>query len=241
VKTREPTPACFANVTRLVCHAAAFALAIALTGCATSHQVHVDALARPRAATASYVLKSSGPLAEADSLRAQELSAQVRAALGSRGLHEAPPNTTPDVVVELDCGVNSLPQQLKRIPGPLDRLEPWVIPSERVQAGIDENGKPIYVKREIIKTSSGYYEFVPMYEKYLRISAHENAAPAAGRPPEEIWRVDASVEDESQDLRKALPVLVAATIGHIGNDSHGQKTVRIKETSTRLSEGRRGL
>jgi hypothetical protein len=218
-----------------------FTLASALTGCATNHQVRVDSLARPRGETASYVLKASGPLAEVDSLRAQELAAQVRAALGSRGLHEAPPNTTPDVVVELECGVNSLPQQLKRLPGPLDRLEPWVIPSDRVQVGTDENGDPVYARRAIIKTPAGYYELVPMYEKYLRVSAHENAPPTVGHPPAEVWRVDTAVEGESQDLRKALPVLVAATIEHIGNDSHGQKTVRIKETATGASEGRRGL
>jgi hypothetical protein len=176
-----------------------------------------------------------------DSLRAQELAGHVRTALARRGMYEAPLNRTPDVVVELDCGVNSLPLKPKLIPGPLDRPGPWVTPSERVPAGTDENGKTIYVRREILRTDYGYYEMVPVFEKYLRLSAHENAASASGRPPAEVWRVDAAIEGESPDLRKALPVLVAATIDYIGHDSHGQKAVRIKETNAAPGAVRRGL
>jgi hypothetical protein len=239
VKARDITRACFSRFGRVVTRATPLALALLLSGCATNHLVQVDSLARPRIGTASYVLKASGPLTEIDSLRAQELAGQVRTALARRGMFEAPPNITPDVVVELDCGVNSLPLKPKLIPGPLDRPGPWVTPAERVPAGTDENGKPIYVGREILRTDYGYYEMVPVYEKYLRLSAHENAAPTAGRPPAEVWRVDAAVEGESPDLRKALPILVAATIDYIGSDSHGQKTVRIKEPNAPASGAQR--
>ena len=37
-------------------------------------------------------------------------------------------------------------------------------------------------------------------------------------------------EGESRDLRKNLPVLVAASIDYVGKDSHGQKTIKIKDS-----------
>lgn len=214
-------------------------LACALAGCAT-HQVKVDSLARPSAQAASYVIRVSPAVAKADSLRAQHLAAQVRAALGSRGLYEAPPNTTPDVVVVIDCGVLPPEMQPKRLPSSLHGTEPIFMPPDRVQVGTDENGQPVYRRREIYRTREGYFEMVPVFEKYLRVVAQESAPRVEGRGPTEIWRVDVTIESESHDLRSALPVLVAAGIDHLGTDSRGQKTVRIKETDAAVQGVKRG-
>ncbi|MEO7412121.1 MAG: hypothetical protein ABIZ81_02095, partial [Opitutaceae bacterium] len=51
-----------------------------------------------------------------------------------------------------------------------------------------------------------------------------------GQPPSEIWTVDVSTEGENRDLRKALPVLAAATIEYVSKDSQGQKTIKLKDT-----------
>ena len=40
---------------------------------------------------------------------------------------------------------------------------------------------------------------------------------------------DVTSEGESRDLRKNLPVLVAASIDYVGKDTHGEKTVKIKD------------
>jgi hypothetical protein len=207
----------------------AVALAIGLTGCVT-HEIRIDSLARPHANAASYIIRVRGATDEADSLRAHELANQVRSALGGRGLYEAPPNTKPDVIVELECGMAAPQMQPKRIPSALDRPEPLVMPSDRVQVGTDENGQPIYRKREIFRTRDGYFEMVPVYEKYLRVTARQNAATTDGNRSAEIWRIDVTTESESHDLRSALPVLVAASIDYLGTDTRGQKTIHVRDS-----------
>ena len=68
------------------------------------------------------------------------------------------------------------------------------------------------------------------YEKYVRLTARENVPLSNAQPAAEIWRVDVASEGESRDLRKYLPILAAASIDYIGQDSHGQKTITLKDS-----------
>lgn len=224
---------------RLAQPAAFAALAFVVAGCAT-HEVRVDSLARPNVQPASYVLRVSSAVAEADSLRARELVGQVRSALAGRGLYEAAPNVTPDVIVEIDCGVSPAQMKPKRIPGALGSTRPLMEPND-VEVGTDEEGKPLYRKAQLVQTPAGYFEMVPTYEKYLRVTAHANTPTVEGHPAMEIWRIDATTESGTYDLRPSLPVLVAASIDHLGQDSHGQKTVHVKETDANVAATKRGL
>ena len=65
--------------------------------------------------------------------------------------------------------------------------------------------------------------------------------PVEGRPRQEVWTVDVTSEGESRDIRKNLPVLVAASIDYIGKDSQGQKTIRIKDSSNDIAFVKKGL
>src|SRR4051812_35718343 len=84
------------------------ALAAALffvAGCASTYEVKVDSLAKPKAADAvSYQIHNTNPLVADDSLRYKEASDYVKTALSGKGMYEAPSNTKPDVVVDLDYG-----------------------------------------------------------------------------------------------------------------------------------------
>ena len=220
-----------------------------LASCATTHQVKIDSLAKPDAAASiSYELKNKNPLVADDSLRYKEAANLVRTALSGRGLYEAPPNVKPDLVVDMDYGVG--PPQMKKetVSEPVYITIPGQIRTERVQVGTDSQGRPIYqtitVQDPPTTEFAGFREYivtVVVYEKYLKLSAKENATPVEGRPPQEVWTVDVTSEGESRDIRKNLPVLVAASIDYIGKDSQGQKTIRIKDSNSDIAFVKKGM
>ncbi len=220
-----------------------------LAGCGTTHVVKVDSLAKPRAEqSVSYEIKNRNPLVADDSLRYKEAENLVKTALSGRGMYEAPPNTKPDMVVDLDYGVG--PPQMKRetVSEPVYITLPGQIRTERVQVGTDSQGRPIYqtitVQDPPTTEFAGFREYivtVVVYEKYVKLSARENKEMTEGRPAAEIWTVDVTSEGESRDIRKNLPVLVAASIDYIGKDSQGQKTIRIKDSSSDIAFVKKGL
>lgn len=225
------------------------AATLLLGGCATTHEVRVDSLAKPRAEDAiSYEIKNRNPLVADDSLRYKEAANMVKTALSGKGMFEAPPNSKPDVVVDLDYGVG--PPQMKKetVSEPIYITIPGQIRTERVQVGTDSQGRPIYqtvtVQDPPTTEFAGFREYivtVVSYEKYLKMTARENKDVVEGRPIPEVWTVDVTSEGESRDIRKNLPVLVAASIDYIGKDSQGQKTIRIKDTSSDIAFVKKGM
>ncbi|HVS53541.1 MAG TPA: hypothetical protein VHD62_14395 [Opitutaceae bacterium] len=223
--------------------------ALSLTGCATSTTVKVDSLAKPKAEDAiSYEIHNTNPLVADDSLRYKEAAGFVKTALSGRGMYEAPGNTKPDVVVDLDYGIGPPQTRTEMQSEPIYMTIPGEVRTMTVQVGVDRQGNPIYstvVTQDPPRTEfAGYREYpvtVTVYEKYLRLTARGTEPAAEGRPPEEIWTVDVTSEGESRDLRKNLPVMVAASIDYIGKDSHGQKTIKIKDDSKDVAFVKKGL
>lgn len=220
-----------------------------LAGCATTHEVKIDSLAKPKAENAiSYEIKNRNPLVADDSLRYKEAATMVKTALSGKGMYEAPPNVKPDVVVNLDYGVGPPQMRKETVSEPVYITVPGQIRTERVQVGTDSQGRPIYqtitVQDPPTTEFAGFREYmvtVVVYEKYLKLSARENKEMEEGRPPQEIWTVDVISEGESRDIRKTLPVLAAASIDYIGTDSGGQKTVRIKDNSSDIAFVKKGM
>jgi len=218
-------------------------------GCASTTEVKIDALSKPKAEDAiSYSIHNRNPLVEDDSLRYKEAVNMVKTALSGRGLYEAPEEQKADIIVDLDYGVG--PPQMKRetYSEPVYLARPGAMHMEHVQVGTDTNGKPITrtvtVQDPPTLEMAGYRERVVIlttYEKYLRLSASDNKPAAEGRPPAQIWTLDAISEGESHDIRKNLPMIVAASIDYIGKDTHGEKTVRIKDSNPDVAFIKKGL
>lgn len=220
-----------------------------LAGCTTTHVVKVDSLAKPKAADAiSYEIKNRNPLVAEDSLRYKEAAGLVKTALSGRGMYEAPPNTKPDIVVDLDYGVGPPQMRKETVSEPVYITVPGQVRVERVQVGTDAQGRPVYqtitVQDPPTTEFAGFREYVitvVVYEKYLKLSARENKEAVEGKPQTELWTVDITSEGESRDIRKSLPVLVAASIDYVGKDSQGQKTIRIKDTSSDIAFIKKGM
>ncbi len=225
------------------------AAVVFVAGCATSTEVKIDAIARPKAEEAiSYQIRSKNAALGDDSLRYKEAAGMVRTALSGKGLYEAPNPEKADLVVDLDYGVGPPQSKIETVAEPVYRVVPGRITTQTVQVGTDRRGNPIYqtvtVQEPPTTEFDGYREYqvrVTVYEKYLRLSASENKPAAEGRPPTQLWSLDITSEGESKDVRKALPVLAAASIEYVGKDSQGQKTIKIKDNSSDIAFVKKGI
>ena len=220
-----------------------------LGGCATTHELKIDSIAKPRAADAiSYEIRNKNPLVADDSLRYKEAAGFVKTALSGRGMYEAPPNTKADMIVDVDYGVSPPKIKQEMVSEPVYVTVPGQVRMERIQVGTDSQGRPVYqtvtVQDPPTTQFAGFREYmvtVTVYEKYLKMSARENKEATEGRPVQEIWTVDVTSEGESCDVRKHLPILVAASIDYVGKDSQGQKTIRLKDNSSDIAFVKKGM
>ncbi len=217
-------------------------LLLLLTACASSHRVQVNALTRPKAEEKqSYRLRSTNPENPEDTLRYQEAANFVRTALSGRGLYEAAEPEAADVVIELDYGISPPEVRQEVVKEPVYRTVPGRTYVSTVVVGTDKEGKPI-VQRQVYREPDrqefvGFREYLVTrvyYEKYLTMAARENRSDAEGGVPAEVWTVDVRTVGESDDLRKHLPVLAAASIKHIADDTRGKVDVRLKADSPEI-------
>lgn len=218
------------------------------SGCATSYDVKVDAITqpKPKEGTASYRIKNKNPAAEEDNLRYKEATNYVRTALSGHGMYEAPDNVVPDVIVEIEYGVEAPSVKMERTSVPIFAqtgggvgYTPVSIPSGN---GVIQRTVPVYdpPSAELV----GYQEVVrpvAVYEKFLHISARENKPKTDGAAPAEIWSVNTSLEDESKDIRKYLPLLASASMESIGTDTGSRKTIKLKERDQDVGFVKKGL
>ena len=220
-----------------------------LAGCANSYEVKIDSLSRPKAEPAvSYKIQNTNPLVADDSLRYKEAAGLVRTALSGKGLYEAPEGVKPDLVVNLDYGLSPPKVLRETVSVPVYVTLPGETRYATVQVGVDKAGNAIYSTVAITDPPrteiAGYRDEIVttiVYEKYLRLSASQNQPAAEGHPPSEVWTVDATSEGRSHDLRKNLPILVAASIDYIGADSHGQKVIHIKDDNPDIAFVKKGI
>jgi hypothetical protein len=227
----------------------AAAAVLLAAGCANSTTVKIDSLAKLKAEESiSYKILNKNPAVDDDSLRYKEAAGYVRTALSGKGLYEAPDNQNADLVVSIDYGVGPPQSRREVVSEPVYVTLPGQMRMERVQVGTDRNGNPVYQTMTVQDPPrtefAGYREYfvtVTVYEKFLRLNATENKPAAEGRPPSEIWTVDITSEGESRDIRKALPILAAASIDYVGKDSLGQKTIRIKDTDKDVAFIKKGM
>jgi len=223
--------------------------ALFLAGCASTTEVKIDSLSKPRAEEAiSYSIHSSNPLVAEDSLRYKEAVGFVKTALSGKGLYEAPEAQKADIVVNLDYGIGPAQVRQETYSEPVYRTKEGAYHSVSTIVGRDKDGKPIFgtvmVQDPPTQELDGFRDRVVtsiVYEKYLHLTARDNKPAEEGRPPTEIWTIDATSEGESHDVRKNLPVIVAATIDYIGKDTHGQKTIHIKDTGPDVAFVKKGI
>lgn len=175
-------------------------------------RVNSTASAPVKPGTPFVVMPAKDPGAEATLLYG-EAARLVKAALMAKGLYEAPSRAHAGVVVEIEYSMET-PRVSRAAPG-----------DPAAQTGAKES-RPQRSDAAIDNLRSA--ERGPL-EKNLVLTAREAKAPP-GSVPKTLWSVEVSTTDPSNDLRKYLPLLAAASISQMGVDSDGPQTVKISET-----------
>jgi hypothetical protein len=217
-----------------------------LAGCTTStYTVQVDAISQPKVTAQagpppqSYYIHSKNPRLDETSLRYKEVSDYVKTALSGKGMYEAPKPEAADVVIDIDYGMDAPRVKFETVNTPVmvqtaNSSETRVI--EHIVRLPDGTVKVYQEQVQVVVP--GREEFVGMreevtplivYEKYLKVSARENKETSEGQPAAEVWSVNVSAEDKSQELRKYLPILASATADYIGANTKESKDVKIDE------------
>ncbi len=230
---------------------------LALAGCETNgtYTVQVDAIAapaeagRPATTAQSYHIRAQNPTLDESSLRYKEVAGYVRTALSGKGMYEAPSPERADVIIDIDYGMDAPRIKYETISKPVfvdvagnvreeveyirdpstgnivgQRLVTIQEPDRRESLGTDESVKPVII-----------------YEKHLKLSARANQETSEGRAPPEVWSVNVSAEDNSQELRKYIPILASATADYIGTNTKESKPVKINESDEVVTFIKKGL
>lgn len=226
--------------TRSICQAlAGLAVLVFLFGCTNTYEMQVDAIKNPTSPipeAESYVLVPRDPSTDINDLRYKETVKWIKTALSAKGMYEAPDPSTADMVIEVDYGMEPPRQEIQireepvfqRIQEPGSYHTMAVRDPETGAVRMVRIYQPGRVSTELV----GYQEraiSVVVNEKYLVLTAKENARAESGdRPPEELWSVTVSNEDSSDNLREYLPIMASAATDYIGEDTQTAKTVRLK-------------
>ncbi len=223
------------------------AIVLGLAGCdgTKTYTVQVDAIAQPAVtgqpapAPQSYHIRSQNPKLNEDSLRYKEVADYVRTALSGRGMYEAPAADKADVLIDIDYGMETPRVKFETVSVPIVIQQPGRFVSEfRTVMRRRPDGTTEAVEVEVKVYQPGNTEFLGMqdtiqpsvvYEKYLKVSAHANQEVTEGRAPPEVWSVNVSAEDTSNELRKYMPILASATADYIGANTKEAKPIKIKE------------
>lgn len=218
--------------------------ALILTGCdgTKTYTVQVDAISQPvevgqpAAPAQSYHIRTSNPKLDESSLRYKEVADYVRTALSGKGMYEAPNPDKADVIIEVDYGMDAPRVKFETISQPVMAMVPGEVREQLIPVR-DATGT-IIGYRSILVREPARQEFVGMqesvqpvivYEKYLKLSARSNQEATEGRAPPEVWSVNVSAEDNSQELRKYMPILASATADYIGTNTKESKPIKISE------------
>lgn len=218
------------------------------TGCTTTYQVQIDAISQDTPVEAqSFRIRPKDAATDPEDLRYKEVEGYVKTALSGRGLYEAPNYESADMIIDVDYGMERPRVKMETYSTPVmatmgGGVRYVTVPVRQPNGTITTRTVAVFEppRTEVV----GFQEVnrpTLVYEKYLRISARENASPTEGAPPAQLWSVNVTQEDTSNDLRAALPILASATIDHIGTNTGTQRTVKVKETDDAVDFIRRGM
>lgn len=224
--------------------AAALALALALAGCATSYHFRVDAIANPALApeNKSYRIVSGTPAVAETDLRFQEAARYVKAGLARIGLSEAPAGATAGLAIEVSFGIGQPRTVLSTTIEPVVAVTGGWTRRFMVAVRNPETGQVSYVPHYVtVPASRQYIGFADrevsstVYEKFLHVRAREAVSASGDTPPREVWSVLVVSDDESDDLREYLPLMVAAGVDEFGKDTAKRKDVVLKKDDERIA------
>jgi hypothetical protein len=222
------------------------------SGCATTYRFKVDAVKNEDSPAPeekkSFRVVSANPEMDEEDLRFQEAKAYVKTALSSKGMYEAPEGTEADTVIEVDFGMEEPRTKFYTVSEPVYAVVGGGTRTIMVPVRDPNTGRITYVpqvvydppQRELIGFQDRVVT-VTVYEKYIRVTARETTEEAGDRPPRELWSVYVTNEDESDDIRKYVPLMVSAAMDSMDENTTSQKEIVLKQDDERVVFVKNGL
>ncbi len=222
----------------------------ALTGCGSTYRFKVDAIKNPDVADAkhSYRIASGNPEMDSEDLRFKEAAGYVKTALSSKGMYEAPAGTEAEMIIDVDFGMEEPRTEMRTVSVPIYqyvRQPPRIV---RVTVRDPKTGQTRVVEMLVEdpprQELAGFEErvvTVTVYEKYIRITAREAPGGEGDRPPREIWSVYVKNEDENDNLREYVPLMVSAAMDSVDENGSTAKEVVLNDTDERVTFVKKGL
>lgn len=207
-------------------------------GCTTVYEVKVDAASRvagfsPGGASFSIIAIRNPSGSQPGELRRNEIANAVKTALSAHGLYEVPDPAAADLIVEISYGID---------PAKVTRTVDQELAFGRPVGAFDRIGPP--PEGAVARAMMGYAQLESTEikrEKYVSICARENRAMSNERPPQDFWQVHVTLENESDDLRGHLPVLVSAAMDYIGRTTEGEVTLTMRQDDEAIRFVQRGM
>jgi hypothetical protein len=227
-------------------------LAVLFGGCATTYRFKVDAVKNEESPAEeekkSFSVVSANPEMDEEDLRFQEAKQYVKTALSSKGMYEAPEGTEADTVIEVDFGMEEPRTKFYTVSEPVYAVVGGGTRTVMVPVRDPTTNRVVYVpqvvydppQRELIGFQDRVVT-VTVYEKYIRVTARETQEEAGDRPPRELWSVYVTNEDESDDIRKYVPLMVSAAMDSMDENTTSQKEIVLKQDDERVVFVKKGM
>ena len=200
----------------------------------STYSIKVNAVQNPEVeGLESYAVRSSDAEVEENDIWFKETEAYVKKALAVKGLYEAANPESADMFVDIAFGVR----------GPMIEIEEWEEPiyvqtddgTEEITIMVNDGAggqfpttRKIYTNPEMkIVGYEKHVKPVTRFQKFLRITARVNHPKQDDDAPAYAWSVYVTSKDESDEVRKYLPVLAAAAVRYIGESTNEQVEIRL--------------
>ena len=195
-------------------------------GCASTYTFKVDAINNPEVeGLYSYKIVSTNPEVSEEDLEFKEAAEYIKTALSAKGMYEAPDVEHADMIIDLSYGVGEPQVEFKTYYQPVNGE--WIHRGKlfRVElVGMEERVVPITV-----------------YEKHIRLTSLDNTQSDESEGPVQAWSIYVKNKDQSDDLRKYLPLMAAAAIEYLGENTDSQQEIKVKKGDESVSFVKAGL
>ncbi len=217
-------------------------------GCSTNYSFKVDAISNSEIAKLySYKIVSGNDEISEDDLKFKEVARFVKTALSGKGLYEAPSYKSAEMIIDINYGIGEPKVEFKKFSTPVYGMSGGRYSNVRTPVR-DEKGNIKYVtttvydppKKEIVGIEEKVVP-VTIYEKFLNITARENKPVTNDDVGSQAWSISIKNKDESEDLRKYVPLMTAAALPYVGNSTANQVEVKVKDKDSTVRFVKAGL
>ena len=217
-------------------------------GCSSTYRFKVDAISNPeKSGHQSYKLVSSNAEVSEEDLQFKEVAAYVKTSLSSKGIYEAPNVESAEMIIDISYGVGEPQIDFKTYSSPVYAVTGGGYRTVMTQV-MGPDGKvrtvatTIYTppRREMVDMEE---RVVPIttYEKFLRLTARDNTEQDVSESPVQVWSIYVKSKDESDDLRKYIPLMAAASVPYVGENTDKQQDIKLKDTDDVVAFVKEGM